>query len=183
MSIHLKSIFKFRQIGKIGVIGFFSAIGFAFVSTIWSLYLNNFLNNMSYVGFLTTFFMIVSLISYVFLIPIVQKNSKTFLYLFALVVYFLSYLFFSFFNNLFIVIFIGIFLSVVCSLRINVFGIIVADKSKKGRLSENEGIISTLTNLAWLIGPLIAGFIAQMYRLNLVFLFASFFYLTCNSFP
>ena len=86
--------FQFNQINKLGIISLLSSISVAFVATIWAIYLESFLHNPSYVGFLSTFFTIVAGLSYIFLIPIVEKNSKTKLFSIALTIYFISYIFF-----------------------------------------------------------------------------------------
>ena len=51
----------------------------------------------------------------------------------------------------------------------------IKDKSKKGKLSRNEGLLFTFTNIAFVIGPLLAGFVASKFGINSVFLFASAF--------
>ena len=54
-------------------------------------------------------------------------------------------------------------------------GIIVKDKSGKRQLSRNEGLIYTFSNIAWIIGPLIAGYISNKFGFNLIFTLAAIF--------
>jgi MFS family permease len=51
----------------------------------------------------------------------------------------------------------------------------IKDKSHMGTLSRNEGLLSTVNNIAFVIGPLLAGFIALKYGLKSIFLFAALF--------
>lgn len=171
----IRKFLRLKQISKLGVVGFFAAFGIALVDTIWSIYLEGYLHNPSYVGFISTIFMIVGLASYVFLIPVVQKSSKSFLFLLALVMFFISYTLLSFVSHIYLIIFIGVIISVAASLKVESFGIIIADKSKSNEISKNESLIYTCLNLAWLIGPLVAGFIAKLYGFNRVFMWAAGF--------
>ncbi|MDP2629027.1 MAG: MFS transporter [Nanoarchaeota archaeon] len=167
----------FTQVNKIALIGFISGLALASVGAIWAIYLESILKNPAYVGYLISFFSIISLASYFFIIPIVEKQSKTKLYLLSLTLYFFSLILFTFLKNIYLIIILGILISVVVSLRITSFGLIVSDKSKKRELSKNEGLVYTFSNLAWVIGPLIAGFVSSKYGLNMVFAVAALFFL------
>ena len=63
-------------VNKLGIISLLSTIGLAAITTIWAVYLNSFLHNASYVGFLTAFFIIIGSLSYIFFIPIIEKKNK-----------------------------------------------------------------------------------------------------------
>ena len=163
------------QIDKLGLVGFISSLGLACVGTIWAIYLESFLHNASSVGFLISFFTITSLVTFIFLIPIMEKNSKIKLYSISLFLFIISYLLFSILSNIYAVVILGFIISIVVSLRINSYGIIVIDKSKKQKLAKNEGLIYTFMNLSWLIGPLIAGFLSSKYGVKSVFLISALF--------
>jgi MFS family permease len=87
--------------------------------------------------------------------------------------YTVSYILFSELTQVYVIAILGIIVAIAGSLRITCFGIIVRDKTKNGSVAKNEGLIYTSLNLAWLVGPLIAGFIAEKYGINKVFLFAA----------
>lgn len=164
----------FRGIKGLGIISLIANLGVAMVGTIWAIYLDSFLHNSAYVGLLSSIFTIVAIASYFFIIPLIEKTSKSKLYMFTLIAYFISYTLFALLPTLYAVIILGIFISFVASLRITCFGIIVRDKTKDNNVVKNEGIIYTAFNIAWLVGPLLAGFLAERYGLNLVFLVAAF---------
>ena len=165
--------FIFTQVDKLAITSFITSIGAALVGTIWAIYLESFLHNASYVGFLTTLFTIVALISCVAIIPLLEKNSKSKIYATSLLLFGISYILFSILTNLYAVIILGVFAAVIATLKVTSFGIILRDKSEDKSVSQNLGLIYTFMNLSWLIGPLIAGFAAQKYGISKVFLLAS----------
>ena len=112
------------------------------------------------------------MVSYFLIIPIIEKNNKVKLYSMALVGYVGFYILFSFLKNIYVIVGLGILLSVMVTLRVTCFGILIREKSEKNKVSENEGLIYTAGNISWLVGPLIAGFIASRYSEPRVFLFA-----------
>ena len=170
-----KSITSFGGIKKLSTQFLFSSIGISIVATIWALYLNSFLFNVSLVGFLSSLFTAIGFLSYFFLIPIIEKNSKTKLLLISLLVLAISYFIFAFYSNIYILIILGVITSIFGSLRGNVFGIIVRDKSKKKNISKNMGIIYVFLNIGWLIAPIFAGYILQEKGFSFTFLIASIF--------
>ncbi|HTZ42077.1 MAG TPA: MFS transporter [Candidatus Omnitrophota bacterium] len=164
---HLKPIAKFS------IPYLFFSIGIAAVSTIWSVYMNSFLNNSSLVGFLTSIFIVLEVLAYIFLIPMIEKRNKVKLLIICLLFFAVSYLLFSVYSNIFLVIILGALIAVATSLRTTANGLIVRDSSESYNVSKNEGIIYALLNIAWFVGPLIAGYIASTYGINNVFFFAS----------
>ncbi len=174
--IRRKPLFLVRGMNRLGLVSFFMGLGFALFSTIWALYLDSFVHDDSVVGFITTFFTIVGVLAYFYVVPLVEKNSKSKLFVISLIFYIISFLLFTFLKNAYLVLLIGVFMYFFASLRVTTFGIIVRDNTKKSScLSKNEGIIYTFFNFAFMIGPLIAGFVAARYGLNYVFLPAALF--------
>ena len=168
-------------ITKLGVFYLFLSIGVSVATTIWSVYLNSFLHNTSLVGFLTSFFMLVEIVSYLFLIPVIEKSSKVKMLLLSLGFFAASYLLFSIFTSVYLVIILGTFISIVTSLRVTLFGLIVRDETEDENVSRNEGIMYALLNSAWMVGPLIAGYIAKVSGFKSVF-FLSFAFILFSIF-
>jgi MFS family permease len=165
--IHISSI------NKLSILGLISSFAIASVVTIWAIYIDMFVKNPSYVGFITAFFTVIGTLSYIFLIPLVEKCDKVKLYELTIIVYLVSYVLFAFLPSIYVIIVLGSILAITGSLKITLFGIIFRDKTKDNEVSKNEGFIYTLMNLAWVIAPIIAGFIANKYGLKEVFLFAA----------
>lgn len=170
---HRKRGWMYSQVDKLGLVSLFMSIGIAFMSTIWAIYLESIFNNASIVGFIITLFAIVAGVSYIFFIPIIEKNKKTTIFFTTLIFYFISYILFSFLDLTWAIVILGCLLYAAGSLRVTSFGIILRDKSKDNAVSKNIGLITTLLNFAWLIGPLAAGFIAEQLGIRSVFWFAA----------
>jgi MFS family permease len=120
---------------------------------------------------------IIAFASFFVLVPIIEKNSKSRLFTLSLVFIAMSYLIFALAKNLILFFLSSLILTIFTSLRINSFGIIIRDKSSKKKLSRNEGLIYTFFNVAWLVGPIIAGFILQAYGIPIIFFLSVFFIL------
>ena len=168
-----KQRIKVKPISQLGVFYLLASLGFAMVSTIWAIYLRSFISSASSVGFLTTLFTGVGILAYFLLIPVIEKRNKSKLLLTSFLIFVISYFLFSIYSNFYLVVFLGIVLAIAVSLRVTVFGIIVRDKTKSKEVSKNEGFIYTLLNLAFLIGPLIAGYLSQKYGFKFVFLISA----------
>lgn len=121
--------------------------------------------------------MITEVLAYIFLIPIIEKGNKVKMLVASLVFFAVSYLLFSVYSNIYLVIILGVFISILTSWRITIFGLIVRDKTLDKDVSKNEGIIYSLLNSAWLVGPLIAGYFAKNYGFGSVFFISSLFIL------
>lgn len=166
---------RITTIGRLSIIIFISALSFALIDTIWAIYMDSFLNNIALVGFLSALFTLVSFISYFFFIPFVQKTSKSKIYSYTLLLFAVCFVLFAINTKFYFFVVLAFILTILITLKITSMGIIIKDKSSKKLLSRNEGLIYTFANVSWLIGPLIAGFIAEKYSINLVFVLASIF--------
>lgn len=165
--------FVFNKISQLGVISLFTSFSLALVGTVWAIYLDSFLHNASYVGFLTTLLAIIAFASYIFMVPFIEKHTKSRIFVLSLVLYTISYFLFALISTVYSVIILGLIIAIISTLRVTSFGILLRDKSKDSDVSKNVGLIYTFFNLAWLLGPLIAGFIAERYGIATVFIYAA----------
>ena len=164
---------RLSAIDRLGIMGLVSSFAVALVVTIWAIYIDTFVHNASYVGFITAFFTIIGTLSYIFLTPLIERCNKVKLYGLTILTYIISYILFAFLSSLYVVIILGSILAITGSLKIIVFGIIFRDKTKDNSVSKNEGLIYTIINLSWFIAPIVAGFIANKYGIKEVFLLAA----------
>lgn len=160
------------QIRELGVVTFISSLSLAFVAAIWAIYMESIIHNPSKVGLINTLFGVVGVISLIAIIPLIEKNSKTRILGISLLVYAGSYFLFSFLNSFSAILIIGMVIAISSSMRLNTIGIILRDKSGNRSVSKNTSVIYTLFNLSWLIGPILAGFLADKKGINFVFLIA-----------
>lgn len=161
------------NIGKLSIIAFLITISLALIDTIWAVYLESFLQNEAYVGFFSGMLTFISFFSFFLIIPLIEKRKKEALVSFGLIVLIVSYILFSFVKSFLFISLIAIAAIIALNIKVSSFGIIVRDKSKRNKLSRNEGILYTVYNLGWVIGPLIAGYIASKFGFSFVFLTAS----------
>jgi SET family sugar efflux transporter-like MFS transporter len=168
-----KGAFLLTGIAKLAVIFLLVNLGGSLIGSIWAVYIDSFVNNISYVGFISAFLTLVCFVSYFFFIPLIEKKSKSKIFFYSLFLFAINYILLAINKNFIIFIILAISASILGTLRITSFGIIVRDKSNERHLSRNEGLMYTLMNIAWLIGPLIAGYIANEYDVSNVFVLAS----------
>lgn len=164
-----------KGITTLSIVGMVVAFSAATVNTIWALYLDSFFNSEVAVGFFSAFLTIVAFASYFFFIPIIEKRDKAKIYAFSLILFIIFFLLFSINLSVILMSILAIAMTVLSSLRITSYGILVKDNSSNKELSKNEGIVFTLLNLAFVVGPLLAGFVAASLGISFVFILAAAF--------
>ena len=164
---------RLSAINKLGILGLISSFAIASVVTIWAVYIDTFFKNPAYTGFIISFFTIIATLSFIFLMPLVEKSNKAKLYGLTILAYIISYALFAFLPSIYVVLFLGTVIAITGSLKITLFGIIFRDKTKDNEVSKNIGLVYTLINIAWFIAPVVAGFIASKFGIKSVFLFAT----------
>jgi len=163
------------RIARLGIAGLIMAIGMASVDTVWALYLFSFLKSEAKVGFLAAMFTAISFLSSIALIPFIERMDESKVYKWIVFINGMIYLAFALNRSLIILIILAIINVVILNARITTFGILVRNESKLKDLSKDESMIYTLLNIGWLVGPLIAGFAADRFSINFVFLLAFIF--------
>ncbi len=160
---------------KLSFVVLLTAFSISLINTIFAVYIDSFVHNESAVGFISAILIMVALLSYFIFIPFIEKNSKTKIYGFSLLMLALTYLLFALNRKLYIFVVLAGIAIIFHTLRITSFGIIMKEKSPKKKLSRNEGLVYTFMNIAWVIGPLVAGWISNKYNIQLVFALAAIF--------
>lgn len=163
------------KIGRLATISLVTAFSFAMINTIWAIYMDSFFNSMMIVGFFSSLLAIVSFLSYFFIIPLIEKTSKSKIYIWSLILFAITYILFAINTNLYIFVLLAFVVVFSRTLKITSFGLIIRNSSSKKQLSKNEGLVYTFANISWLIGPLIAGFIAEKYNFSIIFILGAIF--------
>ena len=161
---------KIRELGSVTLFSYFAV---ALVGTIWAIYMESIIHNASTVGLISTIFGIAGIIAFLFFIPVIEKYNKTKILGIILLLYAVSYFLFSFVNDIVALIILGTLSYVIASARVSVVGIIMRDKSKENAISKNTGVMYTIFNFAWLLGPIVAGFLADKIGIKYVFIIAA----------
>jgi len=168
-------IYGATPIAKLSIIGLIVSISAAYVNTIWAIYLDSFLNNLAFVGFFSAGLTIVSFFSYFLIIPIIEKYDKGKIYLYSLFMFVITYVLFALNKNFYLFLFLAVIMTILFALKITSFGILIRDSSKNKKVSSSEGLVYTFVNVAWVVGPLIAGFVSAELGINWVFLLSAAF--------
>jgi len=156
-------LFKFlpKRIGKLGVVIFTSSLAFAIVCSVMSIYVNSFVHNEALVGFVFTFLVIISMITHFCIIPVIESKSKSKIFMYTLFLIGIGYILYSIIENFYLFLLIAVAITIFTSLRVASSGLLIEHSSNKKSLAKNEGLIYTFMNLAWVVGPLIVGFILE----------------------
>jgi len=153
-----------------------TAIGLGAVATVMSLYLNTFGLSVSEIGFISAGFLLISFLFTVNSARILERFEQTSLLIFSIGLSCLSYFLIGIFNSLPIFLLLMSFVMIAGALRTESFNIIFRDNLKNKNLNEEEGLMYSLLNIGWLVGPLIAGFFMIKFGLSSVFIFTSIFF-------
>lgn len=167
----------FTGIAKLAITGFIVAISASLIDTVWAIYIDGFVNSVSLVGYISAALTIVGLLSHFIFIPLIQKTKKSTIYFATLVSMGIVYILFAINTKFYIFVVLAFITTILLALRITSFGIIIKDKSKPKKLSANEGVMYSLLNIAWVIGPLFAGYVSSKFGINLIFVLSSIFIL------
>lgn len=162
-------------IARLSVICLVIALASSSIDTIWSVYLDSFFHNAAIVGFFSSILTLIAFVFFFLFIPLVEKSNKSKLLAYSLLLLVIFYLLFAINTSFYLFIILAIALTAINTLKITNFGIIVRDKSKENQLSRNEGLVYSFLNVAWFLGPLIAGFVANKFGIKNVFVLAAIF--------
>lgn len=176
MGVLLKKGFGFNLNGmaRLAVVAFVASFASALVNTVWALYIDSFVDSEVIVGMVSAFLTLVAFSSYFVFIPLIEKNDKAKIFAYSILFAIPFYALLAFTKNFILFLSLAFFITILFTLRITSFGILVKDRSHKGQLATNEGFMYTFMNLSWVIAPLIAGYIASVSGISFVFLLTAF---------
>lgn len=168
---------KISPLKRLGIMLFVGAIAFSLISTIWAIYLDSFLKNAAYVGLFSALITFVSFVSYFLIIPLVESSNKIKLSVMSSILIMVGYFSYNLIEKFSLLILVALIVTIAATIRITCNGLLIRHNSKTKELAKNEGMMYTIANLAYLIGPLLAGIILSKYGLNTIFLVAAGFLL------
>ena len=166
-----------RTIKEMGIILLLSSLGFAFAGSIMSIYINSFVHSDSLVGFVFTGLVCLSILVHFFIIPYIEKGNKSRIYFVSSILVAIGYFLYYLIGNFYLFLAVAAIVTILITFKITTGGLLVEHYSNKRNLSKNEGVMYTFIDLAWIIGPLIAGLVLSQWGEKPVFLFASVFML------
>ncbi|MDO8508546.1 MAG: MFS transporter [Nanoarchaeota archaeon] len=167
--------FMFTGIAKLGIAAFVVAFASALVNTVWAIYIDSFVHSTVIVGMVSTFLTFIAFCSYFISIPIIEKYNKVKIFTNSILLTIPLYILVAFTKQFYLFLALAFVITILFTLRITSFGIIVKDRSRKGNLAKDEGLLYSFMNLSWVIAPLIGGYVASVTGTQFVFLFAALF--------
>lgn len=170
-----KGVVGFTGIAKLSFVAIIVSLAAALISTIWAIYLDSFFHSVSIVGYFSALLTFISFLCFFLFIPLIEKSSKSKIYSWSLFLFALTYVLFAINTNFYFFVVLAFVSTIFATLRLTSFGIMVRDKSNKKNVSRNEGLMYTFLNISFAVGPLVAGYIADKYGINKVFLLAAIF--------
>ncbi len=171
--------FMFTGIAKLGLVAFIASFASALINTVWAIYIDSFVHSIVIVGIVSAFLTFIAFSSYFIFIPLVEKYDKARIFFYSIAFAIPLYILVALAKNFYVFLFLAFFITVLFTLRITSFGIIIKDRSKKGQLAKNEGLLYSFMNFSWVIAPLAAGYIASVSGISFVFLLSALFLLFC----
>ncbi len=166
---------KFKTTTKLSVTRLILGLGLACISTIWTLYMSSFGISDSMIGFIASGLVAVSLFVAFFATLVLEKFNVFKILLTSLSIQILVYLSIIYFDAFYVFMILSVIITIAEVFRIASFDILFRDQARKKELNEDEGLMYSLINIGWLIGPLIAGFFLVEYGIKSVFLIAVIF--------
>ncbi len=164
------------KVGEFALVVITASFAVAYVDTIWALFINSFVNSDAMVSFVSSILKAAMLLMYFYFIPLFQKNQASKLYVTSLAMLGFSYFMFMVTDDIYHFMTIALIMMAGWVLRVGSRGIVLRDLSTKKNIPKNEGLIFTTLNIAWMVGPLVAGFLSDRYGFNAVF-FVSFLFI------
>jgi len=160
---------------QLSIVGLFIALAGACLDTVWSVFLYGFLQNASYVGFFSSFITLLTVISMIVLTSFLEKHSERKFWTIGAIGFTFAYIGYFFSSNLYLVTFFSVIYAVSRAIFYQSYGILVCNSCKKDDLCKTEGLVWAIRNLGFVIGPLMAAFIAAELGLRSVFFFSATF--------
>ena len=163
--------------GKLCRVVLFFSLAYALFDTVWSLHLNSFLNNASYVGVFSGVMTLLSVLCFIFFTPILEKHSEKRIWMLSAFGLVIGYMIFFLSKSIIPLAIAAVFYVVSRVLHHESRGIIVSHSCSRKELGKTEGLFFTTMNIGWVVGPLLAGFIAGKIGVPFVFVFSAIFVL------
>lgn len=154
---------------------FFIGTGLAAINSIIALYMREFGLSESGVGYLSAALIATSILASLFATPLLEYFNQRRMLLTTLVLSSIAYAVMANITSIYIFAAIAITATVLSLLRRSCFDIILRDNTKGKQLNKEEGILYSMLNAGWLIGPLLAGFFLIQFGIRSVFYIAVIF--------
>lgn len=174
--IHLDTLRKkFSTVSELGAIRLLNGIGFSIFDAVFAIYMLSMLYKDSYVGYLSAGVAIVTIFANLYLIPMFERKKSSSLFFYSLVAYAIIFCLFAINRNIYVFVFLFVVIHIAKLILDESYDLLVRKESGKNSISRSEGLVYSIGNIGWLVGPLISGFIAERYSIPMSFLLSAVF--------
>ncbi len=157
------------------LIAFINTVAMAIVYSQLSVYLYEIFSlSKSEIGMLTIFFSVITLFSSFILGKYLEIFGEKKMFVFSILVLIITFIGFKFSTSIVLVMILGTMLYLTSYIKEASFNILFKDEEPDIiSYQKDEGILLTLINLGWFVGPLIAGFLLYKIKITDLFLVSS----------
>ena len=145
------------------------------LAPIFPLFINTLVSKEAYVGYIFTISSFIFLISNFLVARLLQKIDKILLLKISSFVSAVSYFLLTIISNIYQFVLLEIFRLIALSAGFIILMLFIREYSSRRTINRNEGLYFTTANIAWMIGPLIGGIIAQQYNFKTLFIISALF--------
>lgn len=145
------------------------------ISPVFPMYTKTFVKTDALVGYISAFLMFLYLISYLFVGKLLERFSRVRLLMLSTLIYAASLMVLLYISNIYEFLALAIFRSISLVAIVVTVGLLVRENSERSKLGKVEGWFYVVSNSAWMIGPLVGGYLALKFGYNGVFLAAALF--------
>lgn len=168
-----KQALPIRGLLPIVLTSFFFNFAYTLVSPVYPLFVKELIENDSYVGYFAASLAFLMII-YSFLIqPLLARFKKISILKFGLIGLSASFVAIYFVNSIYTLLIVELFRTFFLTCILVPTALLIRDVANKKNLGKTEGFYFTIANLAWMIGPLLGGLIANYYGLKEIFLLSA----------
>ncbi|MEI6731721.1 MAG: MFS transporter [archaeon] len=154
---------------------FLITLAMPLIAPVFPMYTKTFVKTDAMVGYLTAFLMFLYLVSNLFVGKLLERFSRVRLLMISTLVYSATLMILLYISNVYEFIALAVFRSISLVAIVITIGLLVRENSERSKLGKVEGWFYVVSNSAWMIGPLIGGYIALKFDYAGVFLVAALF--------
>lgn len=174
-NLHYHRRKDFKKTTKLIISRFFSSIGIACIIAIFPIVMESYSLSNSTIGFLSAFLVMISLLFSLKSTVILEKFNLSKIYMFSVFIISVLCLILWFYQAFLVFLLCSIIMVFMHVLRYGSFDILFRDTSKLRELNSNKGMLYSIINVGWLIGPLITSYFIFEFGVDFVWLASSFF--------
>ena len=157
------------------VLSFLISLASAFVSPVFPLYIKSLVNNEAKVGFVVSIVAFLLLLSNFVVSKYLDLYKKKSLLIIGLIGCIITIILMGFVKVLYIFFILEIFRSFFLISVYITLALYIKDYSPVGSIGSIQGMHFAFANIAWLVGPLIGGLVAEKYTIGSIFIISSVF--------